>query len=335
MSVTTLLSLSGVPGLEAGVSLLTATYQGIENVKVYKQQCQDMSARCVSLLVALQEPKGLDGTMIQDIADELELIISRIDRRVKEWGSWSRLKSFLQQREIKDGIDRLHRDIDAAMMKFNIQMKMEMGRGYIESKAIQERDNAEIREVLQIIVKSTDDMKALLNMEHSRDSRPVEEMMEILQTQLMDPHLQAPQEESFKAGLWTLHEKTSKLPPLTDLTGQITLISYTPVLTGNYNDVFKGRWLDEEPVALRLPKALANSPEVQDVRYLYSFRGYCGKPPLSDLNGKLRSGENWTIPTLSLSMALYTWRINCILSVPGWTTVTLSSMLKDRHLRIV
>lgn len=32
----------------------------------------------------------------------------------------------------------------------------------------------------------------------------------------MDPYLQPKEEEVFKAGLWELHEKTSKLPPLTD-----------------------------------------------------------------------------------------------------------------------
>jgi len=48
-------------------------------------------------------------------------VIRRIDRKVKEWASWNRLKSFLQQNEIKDGIDRLHRDIDAVMMKFSVR----------------------------------------------------------------------------------------------------------------------------------------------------------------------------------------------------------------------
>jgi len=60
---------------------------------------------------------------------------------------------------------------------------MEIGRGIYESKAIQERDNAEIRELLQVILRSQDDMKALLNMDHrDAESRPVEEMMGILQT---------------------------------------------------------------------------------------------------------------------------------------------------------
>jgi len=56
---------------------------------------------------------------------------------------------------------------------------MELARGHMESQAIQERDKEEIREVLQTIVKSTDDMKVLLNMQ---SSRPVEEIMESLQT---------------------------------------------------------------------------------------------------------------------------------------------------------
>ncbi|KAJ3507608.1 hypothetical protein NLJ89_g6206 [Agrocybe chaxingu] len=169
--LSTFVSLSGTPGLEAAVSLLTATYTGIENIKLYK-----------------------------------------------------------------------------------IQLGMEMNRGQLQSKAIQARDNAEIREVLQIIVRSQDDMKALLS---SDDSRPVEEMMESLQTHLMDPDLQPTQEEIFKAGLWQLHESTSKLPPLTDLTGQVTLTSHEAVM--------KGQWLDKASVALRYPRALTNSPEVQDV----------------------------------------------------------------------
>ena len=57
-----------------------------------------------------------------------------------------------------------------------------MTRGQLESKATQMRDKAEIRELLHYIVQSTEDMKALINMQNSRDSRPVEVMMESLQT---------------------------------------------------------------------------------------------------------------------------------------------------------
>ena len=127
-----------------------------------------------------------------------------------------------------------------------MQMGMEMTKHQLESKAIQERDKAEIREVLQIIVNNQDDMRTLLNMQSSRDSQPVEEMMESLQTvsilrflpcprsgrlkkscscqELMDPQLHPIEEEVFKAGLWMLHEETAKLPPLTDRESLRTLL---------------------------------------------------------------------------------------------------------------
>jgi hypothetical protein len=46
--------------------------------------------------------------------------MQRINRKLKEWGSMSQLRSFLAQREIKDGIDSLNRDIDEANMRFNV-----------------------------------------------------------------------------------------------------------------------------------------------------------------------------------------------------------------------
>ncbi|KAF8181559.1 ras guanine nucleotide exchange factor domain-containing protein [Pholiota molesta] len=254
MDLTILAHLSGVPFLGAAVHLLynasppSFSNPNISNRVLYQQQCTDLSGRCLSLMVALQEgSQGLEGSRVTEIADEIEAIIFRINRKVKEWGSWNHLKSLLAQGEIKDGIDRLHRDIDAAMMKFNVQINMEMSRGQLETKAIQARDKAEIRDLLQHIVRSTEDMRTLMTMS-SRDSRPVEVMMESLQTELMDPSL----------------EKTEgELPPLTDLSGQVTLSSQNTVAKGSFNDIFLGQWLDREPVALRLPRALANNPEVQ------------------------------------------------------------------------
>ena len=45
----------------------------------------------------------------------------RIDRKVKEWASWNLLKSVIFQGQIKDGIDKLQRDFDAAVMNFQVR----------------------------------------------------------------------------------------------------------------------------------------------------------------------------------------------------------------------
>lgn len=60
-------------------------------------------------------------------------------------------------------------------------MSMEIARGQIQSKAIQDRDEAEFRELSQRIDRIGDDIKILLKMQPFRESHPVEEPMESLQ----------------------------------------------------------------------------------------------------------------------------------------------------------
>ncbi|KAF8921531.1 kinase-like domain-containing protein [Mucidula mucida] len=263
MSIKDLISLSGVPGLDVAVTSLTSTYAAVENVKLYKKQCEDMSSRCVSLMLSLRDSStGLEGNRAAELIDEVNHVVERINRKVLEWAALSRLRSFMSQREIKDGIDRLQHDIDAAIGKFNIQLNLELSRVQLEARATQERDRAEFRELLQKIVRSTDDMKVLLS---AQSTAVLEDVMESLQNELHESSTLEPgQEKSFRQGLWWLHDQTSKLPPLEDLTGQVTLERDQPsVARGTFNDIFHGQWLDKEPVALRLPRALANSPDIR------------------------------------------------------------------------
>ena len=126
----------------------------------------------------------------------------------------SKLRSFLQQSEIVEALNDFQRKIDGAMMKYHISANLELRKGFYESQASQERDKAEILELLQSIVQSTTDMKALLDM--NVDQPVVEDVMERLQVELRNPNITEPQEESFCEGLWYLHHRTAQLPPLTD-----------------------------------------------------------------------------------------------------------------------
>ena len=47
-------------------------------------------------------------------------VVWRINQRMIEWASWDRLRSFLQREDIKDGVDRLNRELDYWVMKFNV-----------------------------------------------------------------------------------------------------------------------------------------------------------------------------------------------------------------------
>jgi len=61
-------------------------------------------------------------------------------------------------------------------------MNMEITKGQLESQAMQQRDKAEIRELLRVLIESTQSMKDLLNLKSSANSHPVEAIMGSLQT---------------------------------------------------------------------------------------------------------------------------------------------------------
>ncbi|KAK0240369.1 kinase-like domain-containing protein [Armillaria nabsnona] len=262
MSILDLVTGAGVPGLQFGVSLLKATYENLENVKLYRQQCEDISNRCVGLMVALRDSSvGLEGQKPSELVDEVTAIVQRTHRKVNEWAQLSQLRSFFQQNEIKQGIDRLHREIDTAMQRINIQLGLHLARGQSETRAIQERDKAEIRELLERIVNSIEDMKALTE---AHPPEMIEDVMVSLQNELRDSELEPNQQHNFKYGLWQIHERTAKLPPMEDLTGQVTIKSRRIAARGTYNDIYKGEWLDKESVSVRLPRiAESGNQDVQ------------------------------------------------------------------------
>ncbi|KAK0483397.1 kinase-like domain-containing protein [Armillaria novae-zelandiae] len=243
MSILDLLTGVGVPGLHVGVNLLQSTYQNLENVKLYRQQCEDISNRCVVLLLALRDSSvGLEGQRPLELVDEVSAIVQRVHRKVNDWARLNQLRSFVQQGEIKQGIDSLHRDIDMAMQNINIQLGLHLARGQLETRAIQERDRAEIRELLERIVNSIEDMRALTEAHPSE----IEGVMVSLQNELRDSELEPNQQRDFRYGLWQIHERTAKLPPMEDLTGQVTITSRRIAARGTYNDIYKGEWLDKE-----------------------------------------------------------------------------------------
>jgi son of sevenless-like protein len=121
-------------------------------------------------------------------------------------------------------------------MKFNIQLNMEQTRSHMETRAIQERDKAELRDLLEYIVQSHDDMIKL--MQHPQQ---VENVMETLQNvrpsiyatpntysyihmqELRESTLEPEQEQNFRDGLWELHQRSSLLPPLEDCESNVAM----------------------------------------------------------------------------------------------------------------
>uniref|UniRef100_A0A8H8CMT1 Uncharacterized protein n=1 Tax=Psilocybe cubensis TaxID=181762 RepID=A0A8H8CMT1_PSICU len=170
-----------VPSFYNSVTILKSTYRNIERLKIYKQKCKVISDKCFELMKALVDgSQGIEGAVISDVVEEVEGIVSQFERSLGEWASWNRLRSILRQREIRDRIYQLHRNMEEAVSKLHINLDMIRNAG--DAQAIQQQEKSEIRNVLRSIVKSSEDIKTLLSMQSLPGSHAVEEIMERLQT---------------------------------------------------------------------------------------------------------------------------------------------------------
>ncbi|TFK72558.1 ras GEF [Pluteus cervinus] len=261
MSLQDLHQLSGIPGLDLPIQLLITIRTTVENVKIHRERCKDIATRCVSMMPMLQDsPSGLGGQSGTELTDDITVVIQVMHRRINEWSSLSPLKSYIYRHNIEHTIDKLGQDIDGIKTKFNIPFNLGTTNAQLDPETKRRNDREELQDLLQAIVKSTEDMETLLNLP---DANPLDGIMEMLQVELQDPDLQSTKGDSFREGLWWLHEKTSRLPPLVNLSGQVKLIKTIAISKGAANDVYLGEWLSREKVALRLPRAVENNPEIQ------------------------------------------------------------------------
>ena len=53
-------------------------------------------------------------------------VFVQFDRKVKEWASFSRIRTFLYRSEIKDEIEKVQRNIDIVMTKFTVSRPTEI-----------------------------------------------------------------------------------------------------------------------------------------------------------------------------------------------------------------
>ncbi|KAH8108481.1 ras guanine nucleotide exchange factor domain-containing protein [Phellopilus nigrolimitatus] len=243
MSLAQLINIAGMPGMDVAVSAVSAGPTNSVSLPL-QTQCRDLSDRCTKLLLAFREKcEGLEGTEFMGAADEVSIIIDRARRKAASWAAMSRIKSFVNQGDIKLGLEQLYRDIDLCAQQFNIASNAELHRGHRELQILRERDIAENREVLQNILRSVDGLRDVFAL---NEPNAVHNLMQTIQEELQQQQVLPDQQRDLQQGLYEIHRKTDFLPPMIDLTGQVEKTSKNAVAYGAYNDVFTGLWLGEE-----------------------------------------------------------------------------------------
>ncbi|KDR72789.1 hypothetical protein GALMADRAFT_142523 [Galerina marginata CBS 339.88] len=194
--------------MSASIKLVELTYNGIQNLEVYKQRCKDMNERLEKVRVySANSLVGLEEIRFGEITEEIEHIVVRIHHNVQERASWNLIRSFMHQDRHIRGVDRLYRDIETAM----IRLKQNMALAFTEptSKRISNlcRAKAEIRGFLLKVVNSMDEVKTIQNVLSSYDLPAVERMIDGLQKKIIERSLLPSEKELFKAAVKILHQE--------------------------------------------------------------------------------------------------------------------------------
>ncbi|TFK55297.1 hypothetical protein OE88DRAFT_1030281 [Heliocybe sulcata] len=248
------------PGLDHAIHVLNEIYTVVKNVKVYRRQCTSLADRCRALLWTLDESlrhTDMEGTDVQHAADVAEATMQHVLHRLETWGALSRIKSILQQSDIHEGIEESNRKLDSCADQLHISLEIINNRYQREQRDVLARDHAEIRELLQSILSDQNDRNTIIGLGESA----VQSVMQSAQEELLHSptNSRSQSEDSLARGLWHLQRETHFIPPLSNLTGQVTDISRFPVSSGGYNDIYTGKWLGAEKVALALPRPIVSA----------------------------------------------------------------------------
>ncbi|QRW27442.1 RasGEF domain-containing protein [Rhizoctonia solani] len=206
-----------------------------------------MAQRCAELVNSLREQEdALENAKLREAVDELEGVLLKIRKKVFEWADLGRVKSFMRQEQVADDIDTFNGLLDTHINKFQILTSIELNRQQRKMDLYRQNDQEEMKEMLHKIIRSVDDLATAVGM---RDDVP--KLMQTIQEELKGEQPDTEKYQALRGGLDTLHVKTGILPPLTDLTGQVTKLSEHPVAEGGTADIYEGHWVGDEKVMLK------------------------------------------------------------------------------------
>ncbi|CAE6437241.1 unnamed protein product [Rhizoctonia solani] len=218
-----------------------------QDISVHRRQCTQLAQRCAELVNTLREQEGsLGDSKLREAVDELEDVLISIRKRVIEWANLGRIKSFMRQEQVAVDIEKFNGLLDTHVLKFQMVTAIELHRQQRKLDLYRQNDQEEVKDMLHKIIRSVDDLSAAVGM---RDDVP--KLMQSIQEELKDEQPGTEEYQVLRGGLDTLHVKTGILPPLTNLTGQVTRLSEHPVAEGGTADIYEGRWVGDEKVMLK------------------------------------------------------------------------------------
>ncbi|PCH38313.1 TKL/TKL-ccin protein kinase [Wolfiporia cocos MD-104 SS10] len=271
--------ISGIPGIGTAASCVQAIHDRCNQVVSHKKECQLLANQAAVLLQALRT-YNVEVDQLRAAADEVTFVLRSVYDRLEVWASYSRVRAFLNDGKVSDGIRKCEADLNTAISKFHITSNITVANAQRMAEAVQAQQHEEVMQLQRQNNENLMEFKALLlkvlpqddtiATELGRTSTPTpQQLMEAGQhvlTSRGDPEATTTKEQVMEVErlLSELRNQTGVKSSVPVLDKQVERVGKYPLEKGGTSEIYLGRWLGREKVALKVLRTVLVSPRARD-----------------------------------------------------------------------
>ncbi|KAG7090219.1 hypothetical protein E1B28_011820 [Marasmius oreades] len=258
-----------VPGLSMGVDALCSLITLCEEVSASRNATRELCDRCHSLLLAVEKYQPPPPNTLQAAFDDVTKCITDVKNRVAKWARLSWARSLVKLKEIQGDLEKSQAEITDCFLRFQLASHADTSRWQAEFAVVARSDHEEIIAYLADIRNAQDIVHGMMSgygeeilSYHEKTISELKELKGIMA--FMQENMSGVQNSSEKqfVGLsQNLHDLqvTAKtlLPNPHLVSGEITDIEERAVTGTTSMDIFRGRYLHKERVAIKVLRSVS------------------------------------------------------------------------------
>ncbi|KAF5345547.1 hypothetical protein D9758_012005 [Tetrapyrgos nigripes] len=255
-----------VPGLGPGVDALCTFITICQGVAANRRSTRRLCDLCHELLLAVEKYRPTPPNTLDAAFKSVNACIVSVKDRAGTWAGRSWVGGFLHQAQIQGEINQCKEDIGNCFLKFQLVSAGTTSQWQADFAIVVRSDHAEIIAYLCDIQNGQEILKEMMSFQGQTLSGKLEELMGMMQILLgevrntqINPqtNAQTNQYVGLAHNLYELQKSTNTLLPNLHLfSGEITDVGNRAVFRTATVDIFKGRYLQEVVVAVKVLRAL-------------------------------------------------------------------------------
>ncbi|KAL0566628.1 hypothetical protein V5O48_011624 [Marasmius crinis-equi] len=249
---------ASIPGLRGAFQALDGLITLCEQVQVRRNQTLELCARCADLLNTVVKYQPSPAGTLEAAYDEVASCITKVWQRAQNWAQRSRAGSLLHLKEIQENIEQSKVAIEDCFRKFELATAAATSKWQSEFAEDVRKDNEEKIAYLSGI-RNAQEMTNEMSMRGQEDRK---RLMEMMQELLREVRSREQQHNGLSQNLYEIQVTTSLLLPDPHLhSGEITDIETRAVMGTGAMDIYRGKYLQREKVAIKVVRAVEGNED--------------------------------------------------------------------------